>query len=81
LELHEHITESIIFKVNGQEWKKIQMNEVLQNCDISRWQYDVGFRDRNAMKMTRWLNWVLDRRERMKKGLELDENRPDTYLL
>jgi hypothetical protein len=33
------------------------------------------------MKMTRWLNWVLDRRERMKKGLELDENRPDTYLL
>ncbi|EXM16942.1 hypothetical protein FOTG_14832 [Fusarium oxysporum f. sp. vasinfectum 25433] len=81
LELHEHIIESIIFKVNRQEWKKIQMDEVLQNCDISRWQYDVGFRDRNAMKMTRWLNWVLDRRERMKKGLDLDENRPDTYLL
>ncbi|KAF4430457.1 hypothetical protein FACUT_8823 [Fusarium acutatum] len=80
LELHEQITESITFKLNGQEWKKIQMDGVLQNCDISRWQYDVDFRDRNRMKMTTWLNWVLERRERMKKGLELDENRPDTQI-
>ncbi|KAF4344783.1 hypothetical protein FBEOM_1250 [Fusarium beomiforme] len=80
LPLQEHITDSIVFRVNGKEYKRFNMDYLLQNCDVAEWSYDDSFRERNMTKATRWMKWVLERRERMKKGLELDDNGPETRL-
>jgi hypothetical protein len=80
LVLHEHITESINFRVNGEELETFVMDERLKACDVAKWTYDDSFRDRNATKATRWIEWVVQRRERMKKGLELNDNGPKTLL-
>jgi hypothetical protein len=77
LPLQEHNTEGIVFRVNGEEYKTFDMDARLKNCDVAKWSYNDSFQERNATKETRWMNWVLERRERMKKGLELyDDGSP-----
>ncbi|KAF4448379.1 hypothetical protein F53441_8187 [Fusarium austroafricanum] len=81
LVLHEHIVDSILFRVNGEETVRITLDECLENCNIGKWQHDVNFQEHNAGKATRWLEWVTERRERMKKGLELDDDsRPSAWF-
>ncbi|KAF9764436.1 hypothetical protein IL306_002808 [Fusarium sp. DS 682] len=80
LTLHEHIIDGITFRVNGEERKRFEMDRLLKACDVAKWSYDHTFIDRNAAKVTRWMNWVVERREKMKKGLELDYDRPETCM-
>ncbi|KAF4961364.1 hypothetical protein FSARC_10209 [Fusarium sarcochroum] len=74
--LYENIAESIIFRVNGEEIKAFDMDEMMGDYNNHRW----GSIPRDALRMKRdfrkWKKWVLKRRERMKEGLELDDDRP-----
>ncbi|KAF4960327.1 hypothetical protein FGADI_974 [Fusarium gaditjirri] len=62
-ELYEHITESITFQLNGQEWKKRRMDDYLEKCNPSTWpQHYRSSRRCYAREIRRWLRWVRNRR-------------------
>ncbi|KAF4446563.1 hypothetical protein F53441_9790 [Fusarium austroafricanum] len=49
LALYEHIVDSVVFHVNGEEFKRLNMGELLENCNVENWKFD-DFRYRNAGK-------------------------------
>ncbi|KAF5582249.1 hypothetical protein FPCIR_9681 [Fusarium pseudocircinatum] len=72
-ELYEHILESITFQLNGQEWEKRRIDEYLDKCHPSTWPQD--YRNgwcRKTLRERQWLRMIRRKREKTRKGLELD---------
>lgn len=76
-ELYEHITKSITFQLNGQEGKKIRIEEYLEECDPSTWSQRYRNRWRlKTWKATQWFRLVRRRRQKVRKDLELNDKQP-----
>ncbi|KAI1044765.1 hypothetical protein LB505_013533 [Fusarium chuoi] len=76
-ELYDHIIESITFQLNGQEWKKRQIDEYLEKSHPSTWPQD--YRNgwcRKTLKTRQRIRMIRRRREKVRKGLELDDKQP-----
>ncbi|CVK95120.1 uncharacterized protein FMAN_13326 [Fusarium mangiferae] len=76
-ELYDHITESITFQLNGQEWKKRRIDEYLEKSHPSTWPQD--YRNgwcRKTLKTRQRIRMIRRRREKVRKDLELNEKQP-----
>ncbi|KAF5708442.1 hypothetical protein FGLOB1_6402 [Fusarium globosum] len=76
-ELYDHIIESITFQLNGQEWKKRRIDEYLEKSHPSTWPQD--YRNgwcRKTLKTRQRIRMIRRRREKVRKGLELDDKQP-----
>ncbi|KAF5559408.1 hypothetical protein FPHYL_7096 [Fusarium phyllophilum] len=76
-ELYDHITESITFQLNGQEWEKRRIDEYLEKCHPSTWPQD--YRDgwcRKTLKTRQRIRRIRRSREKTRKGLELNDKQP-----
>ncbi|KAI1014478.1 hypothetical protein LB504_012081 [Fusarium proliferatum] len=77
-ELYDHITESITFQLNGQEWKKRRIDEYLEKSHPSTWPQD--YRNcwyRKTLKTRQRIRMIRRRREKAKKDLELNDKQPE----
>lgn len=75
--LYDHIIESITFQLNGQEWKKRRIDEYLEKSHPSTWPQD--YRNgwcRKTLKTRQRIRMIRRRREKVRKGLELDDKQP-----
>ncbi|KAH6989566.1 hypothetical protein BKA56DRAFT_576052 [Ilyonectria sp. MPI-CAGE-AT-0026] len=79
--LYEGVVDTIDFLVNGEEYKGFNMQELVREPEIAQWgarRLDVL---RRRQRYRKWRRWLDGRRRRMKDGLELDDNRPVTYIM
>ncbi|KAF5649419.1 hypothetical protein F52700_693 [Fusarium sp. NRRL 52700] len=77
-ELYEHILESITFQLNGQEWEKRRIDEYLEKCHPSTWPQD--YRNgwcRKTLRTRQWLRMIRRRREKVRKGLEVNDKQKE----
>ncbi|CZR44193.1 LOW QUALITY PROTEIN: uncharacterized protein FPRO_13972 [Fusarium proliferatum ET1] len=75
--LYDHIIESITFQLNGQEWQKRRIDEYLEKSHPSTWPQD--YRNgwcRKTLKTRQRIRMIRRRREKVRKGLELDDKQP-----
>ncbi|RBA22352.1 hypothetical protein FPRO05_00699 [Fusarium proliferatum] len=75
--LYDHIIESITFQLNGKEWKKRRIDEYLEKSHPSTWPQD--YRNgwcRKTLKTRQRIRMIRRRREKVRKGLELDDKQP-----
>ncbi|CAH0004257.1 unnamed protein product [Clonostachys byssicola] len=76
--IYEQVAEEFIFTVNGEEFKRVSMEDGFQK--LKQRFFPPGSEDLEANERPGgyrvWGNWVEERRLRMKEGLELDNRRP-----
>lgn len=79
--LYESVAESIVFLVNGEEYKRISMEKLMREHEVTYWGQTPRDKLRRKQKYRKWRRWLDERRRRMKEGLELDDNRPVAYIM
>ncbi|KAK1763342.1 hypothetical protein QBC33DRAFT_549962 [Phialemonium atrogriseum] len=79
--LYEGVLEDITFLVNGTEYKRYDMDELMREHKVNYWGETPELIEQRQQAHAKWKSWVDERRNRMKEGLELDSNRPVTTIM
>lgn len=79
--LYESVVETIDFLVNGEEFKGISMEKLVREHEVTHWGGTGLEVLQRKQRYRKWRHWLDERRRRMKRGLELDDNRPVTRIM
>ena len=79
--LYESVLEDITILVRGQEYKRYDMNQLMEKHKVTYWGGTPEFIAQRQEAHAKWLTWVHERRRRMGEGLDLGSDRPVTTIM
>lgn len=79
--VYEHILESVVFEVNGVEYKRFDVATLIRELEIKGW----GLIPERIMERKKayktWRGWLEARRARMSRGQEVFNDCPVTRIM
>ncbi|KAH7142100.1 hypothetical protein EDB81DRAFT_948297 [Dactylonectria macrodidyma] len=79
--LWENVADRIVFLVNGTEYKRFEMEDLIENHKINWWGETPSFITERKEKYQIWRHWLDERRQRIKEGIEINDESPVTYIM
>ncbi|RSL45123.1 hypothetical protein CEP54_014407 [Fusarium duplospermum] len=77
----ENVMVGIVLNLSGSEYRRFGMEELIEGHKIRDWGMTPEFIADRKEKYERWRYWLDERRRRVKGGLELNGERPVSYIM
>ncbi|KAM5355117.1 hypothetical protein ACJ41O_001763 [Fusarium nematophilum] len=79
--LWENLAERVVFTVNGTEYRRFELEEFIDKYKVDYWGETPEYIVERKAEYQVWRQWVDERRQRIKQGLEIAGERPVDHIM